>query len=248
MTRRAVLHVVLALSAVAGCSAARPVPALSHISAISFDRPTLRGSLFPADQAVLSNEAIDRILSAKIELPREARLTVLHFGSRWRTPQWWSEPLAQLHESIDGGLLDTLRASQRISDASFLPSLMTPERQTVSYLREAAARFQADLLLVYYTTSQSHQKEKLLARNQVKAYCTAEAVLLDVRTGIVPFSSVVTRDVLVTESKDDFRFSETIERAELEATNQTVNQIAEELVHFLSTLPTIASGGMGQPS
>lgn len=242
MIRRTALHAVFVMSAIAGCSTAEPVPALSLMSSDPYgDRPTLRDSLFPADQAVLGNEAIQQILSSKIELPREARLAVLRFGSRWRMPQWWSEPLAQLHESIDGGLLDTLRASQRVSDASLLPSLMTPERQTVPHLREAAARFQADLLLVYRTISESHPKEKLLARNQVKAYCTAEAVLLDVRTGIVPFSSVVTRGVLVTESREDLRFSETIQRAELEATNQAVDQIAEELVHFLSALPVMAA-------
>jgi hypothetical protein len=43
-------------------------------------RETLRQSLFREDLSLLSNEEIERILSSKIELPRNARLALLQLG------------------------------------------------------------------------------------------------------------------------------------------------------------------------
>jgi hypothetical protein len=200
-------------------------------------RPSLGESLFPSDAEVLSNEAIERVLSSQIVLPAEGRLAVLRFG--WQPDvRWWrSQSAIELHEEIIRGLLRKLEGCKRLRQVSLLPSLLTPEKQTVAYLREAAARYQADLLLVYRTTSGTHERKKLLARDQAKAYSTVEAILLEVRTGIVPFTSAVTETATTTRTRDDLSFSETVQRAQLEAFSRAIGRVGEELAGFLDGLP-----------
>jgi hypothetical protein len=65
---------------------------------------------------------------------------------------------------------------------------------SIPVLREAAVRMQADLLVVFRITSDVYYKYVVFAKNKVKVYSTSEAVLLDVRTGLVPFTRIVTRE------------------------------------------------------
>src|SRR5206468_3591770 len=111
------------------------------------NRPAAPGTLFPTDEAVLGGANIEQILSSKVVLPTKARLVVLSFGPR---PSWnsWSEDLAEAERNLEQGALTKLQNCPRLAEVSLLPSLMVPQRQTIPYLREAAARFQAELLLV----------------------------------------------------------------------------------------------------
>ena len=134
-----------------------------------------------------------------------------------------------------------MQTAERIVDASVLPALLVPERRTIPHLREAAARYQADLLLLYRSSSILYGKEKLLAADQAKATCRLEAVLLDVRTGIVPFTSMVVETCTAKQVRDDLTFDETMRKAELEALGEALNAVADDLVAFLSSMPTQAT-------
>jgi hypothetical protein len=61
-----------------------------------------------------------------------------------------------------------------------------------------------------------------------------EAVLLDTRTGIVPFTIVVTRTFIAEEQKSDMSFYETIRKAELTALGSALSEVGDEVVKFLS--------------
>src|SRR5688572_28435711 len=102
----------------------------------------LTESLFQGDQAVLSNQDIDKILSAKVRSPADARVAVIRLGQRYPWPWWWSEDLAQLDQQTMSGLMEKLRGSERVSEVLLVPSMLTPPVMSVPYLREAAARMQ----------------------------------------------------------------------------------------------------------
>ena len=68
---------------------------------------------------------------------------------------------------------------------------LIPEQKTVPHLREAAARYQADLLLVYRHSCYSFERYRFSGVDQSQGSCTVEAILLDVRTGLVPMTCVV---------------------------------------------------------
>jgi len=197
--------------------------------------PRLEGSLFPSDQAVLGDEAIQRILSSKLELPQKARLAVMKFSAEGH--YWGQEDYGKTQEEFAQVLTTGLLASKRIAGVTPLPSLMIPKQPSIPLLREAAVRMQSDLLLVYRLTSDVYSREAIFSKDRVKAFGTCEAVLLDVRTGLVPFTRIVTREQSAQKKPSDLVFEETIQRAEKEASLLSLKAVADEMVAFLGSLP-----------
>lgn len=203
-------------------------------------RPLLEASLFPSDQAVLSDEAVRRILSSKLELPEKARVAVMKFstGDNEAPRYYWRlEEYVKTQQEYSDALSTTLLTSKRIAEVTPLPSLMTPGKASIPVLREAAVRMQADLLLVFRITSDSYYKSAVFAKDKVRVYSTCETVLLDVRTGLVPFTRIITREKLAVKGANDLDLSETARRAEKDAALEALKAAADDLVDFLGTLP-----------
>lgn len=227
-----VVAVGLGLLAAAGCQATAASPAdTGQVLAGDAEAPrALAESLFKSDQAVLSNQEIDRILSSRVYAPARARVAIVRIGGRYpwgRT--WWSEDVAQIEQQGIDRMLGALRGSGRVEKATVLPTMLTPMQVTIPYLREAAARVQADLLLVYRTTTQTYQRQQLFGGGSVHAYCTVEAVMLDTRSGIVTETAVKTQSFNTPRTAKDVEFEETAARAEQSAIAQVLGQAAEQL-------------------
>ena len=221
----------MSVSLIFGCATVSPDPRPSaYYDSISSNQ--FGSSLFSGDAETLSDDAIQKILAYKYESPALSRIALMPFGREvWSS---WSEELAIASESIESKVLDELRASPSVYDASYLPSILVPETRTVPHLREAAARYQADLLLVYRSYCQSFERYRFFAADKSRAYCGVEAVLLDTRTGLVPFTTVVTRTYDVVENKTDTNFRETRLRAQLDATAAAMGDVSTEIVQFLA--------------
>jgi len=200
------------------------------------NRPVASATLFPSDEAVLGGASIEQILASKVLVPTNARLVVLPFGGR---PAWnsWSEDLDNAERDLEAGALFKLRSSARLAEVSLLPALMAPQKQTIPYLREAGARVQADLLLVYRSTSQAYERSHVFSPDKVKSKCLVEVILLDVRTGIVPFSACSVQTYQSHRTRTDFDLSETLAKAELKALSLGLEAVAGDLVDFLKNAP-----------
>lgn len=195
-------------------------------------------SLFPSDQAVLSDEAVARILSSEVVLPTKAKLALMKFpgtdGSRYYGRYYWrDEDYLKLQQSQVDALTHTLSTSGRVSEIFPLPTLMIPSRLSIPVLREAAVRLQADLLLVYRVGSDTYTQYRTFAKDKVKAYSTCEMVLLDVRTGLVPFTRIVSRERLESKLPTDLDLTETMRRAEQASAAEALTAAAEQLVGFI---------------
>ena len=112
---------------------------------------------------------------------------------------------------------------------------MTPQSPTIPVLREASVRLQSPLLVIYRINSDIYEEYRVFRSNKSKAYATVEVVLLDVRTGIIPFTSIATREYQSTKTKEDTNDRDLIRRTEQEAVNRALDKVAEELIHFLNT-------------
>jgi hypothetical protein len=188
-------------------------------------------SLFKSDTEVLSDSAIRRILEYRLTLPDANRVAVLNLSER-RLWSPWVLPRQGDPETTQG-LLGVLTSSPRIKQASLLPSLLVPRHRTVGYLREAAARYQADLLLVYRVDCQTYERTRFLASSEVKASCSVESVLIDTRTGIVPFTTSVEEDFTARKQSSDANFADTVRRIEREAISKALEGVGQLLVAFL---------------
>jgi len=204
-----------------------PVPDLHQGN--SEDTNRLQESLFKGDQEILSNQDIERILSARITLSDRHRLAVLGLNPR----AIWSAELADLEAEHSERFLQALRSVTQLTQVRVMPTLLVPEKRTVPYLREAAARFQADLLLVYSTRIQTFRRDRFIGTDEVRARCLAESVLLDVRSGIVAHTARTAEGIAARKSPGDLNFSETIAKAEGDATGKALLKLADTVVAYL---------------
>lgn len=232
----------LVLIAMVGCSQPVDINAAALKSPpegfVNQEPAPLAESLFKADQAVLSNADIERILSARVYPPARGRVAVIRIGGRY-TSRWgsWSEQVAQMEQKITDDLLAAVRSSPRVVDAFVLPTLLQPAQTTIPFLRESAARVQGDSMLIYRTFSQTYQKQRVFGTDDVRAYCTAEAVLLDTRTGIVTFTVIATEPFAARKSSKEVSFDETVAMAEQEAAARALKRIGDDVKRYLNTAP-----------
>jgi hypothetical protein len=252
MSRFAVVSLV-AVALLSGC--AGPAMEESEVMAVKREgivdegglyesQPTLAASLFRSDQAVMDDEAVRRALASHVVLRARARIALMKFPGAenaalrfYGSFYWRSEDYLKTQQTYIDTVSCKLTASERVAEVILLPSLLTPKEATIPVLREAAVRLQADLLLVFRPTSDIYYPSKIFTRDQVKAYCTCEAVLLDVRTGLIPFTTVITRDRSDQKEKEDLDLNETMRRAESAAVLDSLNALSDQLVTFLAGIP-----------
>lgn len=211
-----------------------PRPADYYQRSVVEEESTGSDTLFRGDGRVLSDSEIERILNYRLVLPSSNRIALLQLsgGNSW---MGYSGEVSQLTDSIKTNFVERLKSTPRVFDASFLPGMLVPKERSVPYLREAAARYQADLLLAYRSSCRTYEKYRFVGSDEARAYCTVEAVLLDVRSGVAPFSSVATREYRAVKGSSDLNFRETRKKAELEAVANSLGEIADSLLQFLST-------------
>ena len=171
MKRNASIALTLAALVLAcGCAKkmAVPPPPPPPESILGSESNGLPDSLFKGDQTVLSDQDIARILNTRLSLAGRQRMAILSVGSS----SWWSEDLADIEAKNFDALLRELKADPQLTDVRLLPSLLVPEKRTVPYLREAAARIQADLLFVYTTRIQTFRRSLPQTERSPRSVCS----------------------------------------------------------------------------
>ncbi len=93
------------------------------------------------------------------------------------------------------------------------------------------------LVFVYRTDCQAYERYRFWQSNQAKAFCSAESALLDVRSGIVPFTTRSLRDFTVDQRSSDAGFLETVRNAEAAAFTAALEENARALITFLDAKP-----------
>jgi hypothetical protein len=105
---------------------------------------------------------------------------------------------------------------------------------TFTNIREASVRLQADIVIAYSITTDIYSKYKLFTKPDIKVFATTQLIILDVRTGLVPFSTVTTKDVLSKRLQDELDNAEASNRIQKEAVLLTINEIGEKLKDFFN--------------
>lgn len=160
------------------------------------------------------------------------------WGSRYYGRYYWrDEDYVKLQQLQVETLSTTLLKGEQIKEVLPLPSLMTPRQVSIPLIREAAVRMQADLLLVFRIGSDTYSQYRTFAKDKVKAYSTCEMVLLDIRTGLVPFARVINREQVELKQSTDLDLAETMRRAEQASAAEALKAAAEDLVQFVKSMP-----------
>jgi hypothetical protein len=194
-------------------------------------------SLFTDKDATLSEESIQQLLDGRIQIPENARVAVYRFGSsnRNRYYPYWSSDEAYLktQQQYLNALTNTMSDTESIQKIILMPQMMTSSQPNITQLREAAVRLQADLLLVFQLNSDLYYKYKTFKKDEAKAFATCEAILIDIRTGVIPHSSVFTEEFFTQKTEADLTVEEMRKRAENEAVMKVLAKTGAELTAFL---------------
>ncbi len=189
--------------------------------------------LFASDAALISDTEISRILDTSIELPPTFRIAAVYLeherekdGQLYRITNRSEMPL------VSEAFVD-LQQNDRVYDISYLPQLLMPQEFSAGSMRAAAARYQADWVLIFHTRTSILTKTPLLGAQQARAFCAAECLVVDVRTGLIAFSAQ--SRVSLTETKDDQEWSvkETTSLVEQSAVEEAMALNMAKLLHFV---------------
>lgn len=231
----AVLPLFIITLCYVGCETMSTDP--SYMASLSYQQQeAAETTLFKSDEAILGGETIERILNARVVLPSHARLAILPLHE-YSGRGLWSAGSADTEKEKKAQIISQLKRSKRLADVFILPTLLTPKKKGIPQLREAAARLQAHLLLAYKAYFNTFGKDRFIGPDEATTYCVVEAVLLDVRTGIVPFTSVSLQTYKVVRRSDELNLYEASLRAQMEAETAGLKEIARDLVAFLDALP-----------
>ncbi|MDF1821708.1 MAG: hypothetical protein P1U64_09055 [Alcanivoracaceae bacterium] len=228
--------VIACLCGVAGC-ATGPVDGYPTHGADG--GPEIVGSLFASDQAVMSDAAVQQALDGVVSMPENARIALLdlspetqavrHYGwYYWRSEDYMDQQ-AQYFDALSTPLV-TLPGVRRVVP---MPSFTVTKEMTLSQIREAAVRLQIDLLVIYSLRSDIFYKWRFLSANEVRGYATCELALFDTRTGIMPYTSIVTHKEVVMQKSSQEGLAETEMRAEVAASEICLKKIAAGTADFV---------------
>ena len=197
----------------------------------------LTKSLFDFKDKTISEEAIQHILASPIELPDTIRLALLNYGSNssfnYGYNYWNDEAFLKLQQQYIDILEEALGENGKVKKIILMPKLLVGDSPNIFTLRESAVRLQADLLFIFSINSDIYYNYKVFKKNEVKAFATCESLLMDIRTGIIPYSEVVSQDTLVLKSTTDLNDNIFRKRAENEAIQITLSEIGDKLNNYL---------------
>jgi hypothetical protein len=78
-----------------------------------------------------------------------------------------------------------------------------------------------------------YSKHKLFNKPELKAFATTQLLIVDVRTGLVPFSTIVTKDFQSEKQKEELEVAEAASRTQHEAVLLTIEEIGQQVSGFL---------------
>ncbi|WP_290536596.1 hypothetical protein [Alcanivorax sp.] len=219
-----------------GCAA---VPVSEDRTASEPAKNEISTSLFASDKAVMSDEAVKKALDGVVRFPSRARVALLdvsperqsyrYYGSNY----WRSEAYMNQQQRYFDALSLPVTGIDEVKAAVPMPSFTVNKQMTLSQIREAAVRMQIDALVIYALRSDIFEKSRLFSATEVKGFATCEVAILDTRTGIMPYTDVMTVKEQVEHQRSQEDLSETRMRAELQASEKCLGMLGEAMSEFI---------------
>lgn len=179
-----------------------------------------------------SEANIQKILSGRISLPKLLNVAVLKVADSNGGLEF-----NVLEQETATVFYEKAKWGERVRTLIPMPQIMIPAPITLQKLRTSAVLLQADILIVIKPTNFKNWKFKFFENNRAKAVTTLEVLALDTRTGIIPFTSIITEQAEI-EKSNDFDDYELMKRAEMLSERKALIQVVAQIKEFFSNVPT----------
>lgn len=193
-------------------------------------------SLFNDKNSSISEENIQKLLDGNYKLPQKLRVAIVRLdkdNSSNRRYFFNDEDFLKTQQSYLDSFTSKLRQSPRVQKVSVVPEIVVSKSPTFTQLREAAVRLQSDIVVVYSISSDIYSRYKMFSNPDLKAFATTQLILLDVRTGMVPFSTIVTKDQMSKKTKSELDNAQATARVQHEAVLMTIDESSTQMLNFL---------------
>jgi hypothetical protein len=232
-----ICYTILTSLLLLSCATQRYIPSPSHNQDdFSENGEPITQSLFSDKNATISEENIQKILDGNFMLPPELRAAVVGIESTStdRRNYWNDEQYLKTQQSYLDLFSGKLKQSQRVTSVSTIPNMLLSWPPTFTNIREAAVRLQADIVIVYSISTDIYSKYKLFTKPDIKVFATTQLIIMDVRTGLVPFSTIVTKDHLSKKTDAELDNNEATNRIQMEAVLMTIEEIGKKMTAFIN--------------
>lgn len=203
------------------------------------DPETITTSLFSDKDQSISEADIQRILNGKIQPPDTLRVAVYKYSGRITRrfsanySVWSDEDRLKTDQVLLDTLIAEIRKSGRVQKVILMPMIVTGRQPNITQLREASVRLQVDMILVFSLDSDLYYQYRAFKKDDAKAFATCEAVLMDIRTGIIPHSSVVTREFYGKKDPTDLSLDVMRRRVQNRSLMMTMAETGQQVATFL---------------
>jgi hypothetical protein len=221
------------------CTITKPIGMISGSGVPAADT-LITQSLFNDKVSTISEENIQTILNGTYKLPEKLRVAIVRLDppahlKRYSLYFISDEQYLKTQQSYLDLFANKFKQSTRITKFNIIPDLLISKTPSFTNIREAAVRLQADIIVVYAITSDIYSNYKLFSKPDIKAFATTQLIMLDVRTGLIPFSTTVTREYLSQKKKEELDYAEASNRIKNEAVLATINDIGQKIAEFLNS-------------
>ena len=223
---------------ISSCETASKLSSPKPASGPEYADTLITQSLFNDRSSTINEEGIQKILDGNYKLPQQLRVAIVKLDPQLKAHYWsyWNdEECLKTQQAYLDLFSEKFRQSSRVTKLTIIPDLLISKTPSFTNIREAAVRMQADIVVVYSITGDIYSKYKLFTKTDIKAFATTQLIVLDVRTGLVPFSTIVTKDYLSQKRKEEMGYLEARNRIQNEAVLLTISEIGQQVIEFLRT-------------
>ena len=223
---------------ISSCETASKLSSPKPASGPEYADTLITQSLFNDRSSTINEEGIQKILDGNYKLPQQLRVAIVKLEPQLKAHYWsyWNdEEYLKTQQAYLDLFSEKFRQSSRVTKLTIIPDLLISKAPSFTSIREAAVRMQADMVVVYSITGDIYSKYKLFTKTDINAFATTQLIVLDVRTGLVPFSTIVTKDYLSQKRKEEMGYLEARNRIQNEAVLLTISEIGQQVIEFLRT-------------
>ncbi|WP_157807104.1 hypothetical protein [Algoriphagus formosus] len=227
---------LLLLFAFYACTTVKPTGTGSSAQTYYQSEPPITQSLFADQSSTISEENIRKILEDTYSLPENLRISLVKLEStqNQRSYYWNNEEYLKSQQEYLDRFTQSFKRSERVQQVSQIPDLLISSNPSFTTIREVAVRTQSDLVVIYSINSDLYSNYKVFAKTDIKAFATTQLILMDVRTGLIPFSTIVTREFQSKRMDGELNDNEAANRVKNEAVLLTIQEIGDQINQFLN--------------
>lgn len=228
--------VLLIFTAFAFTACTTSAPISTPYEVYNNDNEPITKSLFDDKNSTISEESIQKILDGDYKLPNNLRVAFVKLESKQSEKRyyWSDEEYLKSQQQYLDLFSEKFKTTNRVKSISTIPDILISNNPTFTNIRESAVRTQSDIVVIYSINNDIYSKYKMFSKTDIKAFATTQLIILDVRTGLIPFTTIVTKDFQDQKKENELNESEAKTRIKNQAVLLTIEEIGKQVVNFFN--------------